>query len=418
MGNSPAIDNGSNPDDLDFDQRGEGFPRTIGSQTDIGAVEVQITLTVAGSGPGQNTVRIFNAATGALLTTLTPYGNFFGGIRTAVADVNGDSILDVITGAGTGGGPHIRAFSGADNFVTMLEDFFAFAPNFTGGVFVAAANFNPLVDDNAEIVVAADAGGGPHVKVFDVSGPGLVEVQSFFAYGNFGGGVRVGTADVNDDGIPDIITGAGPGATPHVKVFDGTIMQVTGMPATLRSFFAYGVGFGGGVFVAGGDVNGDGVDDIITGAGPGGTPHVKAFSGDTLAELASFFAYGTAFGGGVRVGTTLGPDGDGIADIITGAGQGGGPHVKIFSVDTSRPRRKSRASSRLIPALPAGCSSAAEPSFRTETRCSSAAEPSRAMPRRFRRVNWMLWWKRPSSAWQTPGHRRLRSRPCRPWMSA
>lgn len=38
---SPAIDAGSNPNNLTTDQRGEGFNRTIGSATDIGAFEVQ-----------------------------------------------------------------------------------------------------------------------------------------------------------------------------------------------------------------------------------------------------------------------------------------------------------------------------------------------------------------------------------------
>ena len=36
---SPAIDTGSNPAGLMTDQRGEGFPRTLGNQTDIGAYE-------------------------------------------------------------------------------------------------------------------------------------------------------------------------------------------------------------------------------------------------------------------------------------------------------------------------------------------------------------------------------------------
>ena len=59
--------------------------------------------------------------------------------------------------------------------------------------------------------------------------------------------------------------------------------------------------FPGGVSMTLGDVNGDGDVDIIAGAGPGGGPHVRVFSGVDLAELASFFAYDPAFIGGVQV---------------------------------------------------------------------------------------------------------------------
>jgi hypothetical protein len=38
---SPAIDAGSNDAFLDFDQRGEGFARVVGTEADIGAFEVQ-----------------------------------------------------------------------------------------------------------------------------------------------------------------------------------------------------------------------------------------------------------------------------------------------------------------------------------------------------------------------------------------
>src|SRR5687768_2290399 len=127
----------------------------------------------------------------------------------------------------------------------------------------------------------ADAGGGPHVKGFNVLTAS--ETHSFFAYApTFTGGVRVAAGDVNGDGFNDIITGSGAGAPGHVKVFDGS----TG--GELRSFFAYDTGFTGGIHVAAGDVNGDGRADIITGTGAS-TSHVKVFSGATGAELRSFF---------------------------------------------------------------------------------------------------------------------------------
>ena len=171
----------------------------------------------------------------------------------------------------------------------------------------------------ADIITGTDSGSS-HVKVFD----GLTgsESSSFFAYSGFTGGVRVGTGDLNGDGFADIITGAGPGASGgHVKVFDG----LTG--AQIRSFFAY-PSFTGGVFVSGGDVNGDGFADIITGT-DAGSSHVKVFDGLTGSEIRSFFAY-SGFTGGVRVGTGD-LNGDGFADIITGAGPGAsGGHVKVF----------------------------------------------------------------------------------------
>ena len=41
LSNSPAIDAGSNPNNLEFDQRGAGFERVVGGNIDIGAVELQ-----------------------------------------------------------------------------------------------------------------------------------------------------------------------------------------------------------------------------------------------------------------------------------------------------------------------------------------------------------------------------------------
>jgi hypothetical protein len=46
LAGSPAIDTGINPDNLATDQRGEGFNRTVGDATDIGAFEVQTVANV------------------------------------------------------------------------------------------------------------------------------------------------------------------------------------------------------------------------------------------------------------------------------------------------------------------------------------------------------------------------------------
>src|SRR5262249_20642461 len=80
-----------------------------------------------------------------------------------------------------------------------------------------------------------------------------------------------------------IAVGAGPGGSPQVNVY--------GLDGKLHfSFQAYDQRFTGGVTVATGDFNNDGVDDIITGAASNGGPHVKVFDGRNLNLLASFFA--------------------------------------------------------------------------------------------------------------------------------
>jgi len=188
-------------------------------------------------------------------------------------------------------------------------------------VWLLLAGLWPVAVAAQDLVFASGAGSPPTVSVRHRDGT----QTSFYAYDPaFSGGVRVALGDVDGDGVPDIITGAGPTGGPHVEVFSGKDF------ALLASFYAYNPAFTGGVYVAAGDVNGDGRADIITGAGAGGGPHVEVFSGADLSMLASFFAYGPSFTGGVRV-AAGDINGDGHADIITGAGPGGGPHVEVFS---------------------------------------------------------------------------------------
>src|SRR5207248_482212 len=65
--------------------------------------------------------------------------------------------------------------------------------------------------------------------------------------------------------------------------------------------FVYNPAFTGGVRVAMGDVTGDGVPDLITAAGIGGGPHIQVFQGPDFVLRDGFFAYEPSFSQGVYV---------------------------------------------------------------------------------------------------------------------
>jgi hypothetical protein len=288
--------------------------------------DTSVGIVVAGAASGSDLLRILDGVTGELRAELQPFPGFTGGLNVALGDLNGDGIDEVIVGAGAGGGPHVRIFDGStlNQISGPLGSFFAYDAGFAGGVSVAVGDVNN--DTIPDVITGAGPGGGPHVKV--ISGADGSLLRSFFAYDpRFTGGVFVAAGDTDADGHADVITGAGLGGGPHVKVFSGR----TG--GELMSFFAYDSAFTGGVRVASGDIDQDSHADVITGAGPGGGPHVRAFSGRDGSELASFFAYDPAFTGGVYVAATD-DNGDGRHDIVTSAGPGGGPHVRILDGQT------------------------------------------------------------------------------------
>ena len=82
-------------------------------------------------------------------------------------------------------------------------------------------------------------------------------------------------ADINGDGIKEIIVGVGDDAAPHVKVYNVSEDLQT-------EFYAYASTFTGGVNVSGGDVDGDGMDEILTIPRGVGGPQVKVIDGESL----------------------------------------------------------------------------------------------------------------------------------------
>ena len=221
---------------------------------------------------------------------------------------------EYVTGAGPGSEPFVQVFDANGNGIVKFD---AFDRSFTGGVSVAVGD----VDGNGqlEIIAGAGSGGGPVVAVFRADGTLL---NTFFAYDpSFRGGVNVGAGDVTGDGRPDIVAGSGNGGGPMVAVFN-----LAGRREA--AFFAYEPGFRGGVNVAVGDVDGNGVSEVVTGVGNGGSSLVKVSSGFGQLEEA-FFAFDPAFRGGVTV--AVGNTDARVGADIFATPSFGDPEVRAFS---------------------------------------------------------------------------------------
>ena len=327
------------------DVDGDGVPDLAASAPDEDAALPGGDVVVDG---GQ--VHLFSGATGASLRTFVspepePDG-FFGGHVLAAGDRDGDGVSDlyvsssrlVLGGAGNVG--RVYVLSGADGLELARLD----TPNPTGGGEFGSflARLGDLTGDGVgEIGVSAvgeTAGaldlvragklyvfdGATDALVLDIEAPD-VEVEAGFGYTSDDAG------DVDGDGVPDIVTGAPfrtgtDGASELVgRLYlisgaDGSAIRTVASPTeTQLGFF--------GRWVAGlGDVDGDGVPDVVSG-GNGepiqgdyrGRAHViSGADGQAVRTLASPDEQFIGFYGEVL--TAVGDlDGDGVTDFAVSA---------------------------------------------------------------------------------------------------
>lgn len=277
--------------------------------------------------------------------------SFNSGFSVATGNVWGDARDEIIVGTGPKTVNMIRVYS---NDGTLLSSFTPLPKSITGGVRVAACDLNN--DGTDEILAAPASGYKPYIRIFNVQGKQVLKKQFWTLDGKVSYGLNIACADLNGDKVPEVIAASDVGSgqitvhrpngtrisnfLPFGKSYRGG-MTVTALSTasgmrilaakvqggefrafTLQGkrsgpgYAPFGKTFTGGLALVTGDINADGVQDVLVTPLSKSKPRVKVFANDLHTLISQFYAYPTTFTGGVR--TAIGDtDGDGTQNIIT-----------------------------------------------------------------------------------------------------
>ena len=320
------------------------YPVTVTASNGINPAATQLlTINVWRNVPaatGGNLTTPFNLGPGSYVVSLgngkvlinnpdgkqqqfTPFPGFNGTLSTSLVDRNGDGTADsIMVAVATGGAPAVLVLDAGTGNVAY--NFYAFDPGFRGGVTVAGGVTK--INGVATTVVLGGAGPGaePSISAFDaVTGTFR---KAFYAYAQaYRGGVRVAMSGPDSTGQSLVV--ASPAINSHVTTF-----TLEDPSKALASFYAFNpVTLYQGVWVAAGHLNGDGLSELVVGAGPGknGKAEVSVF--DLQGNLQkNFLAFAQGFTGGVSVAVSD-YNKDGVGDIFASSGAGAKATFNVFN---------------------------------------------------------------------------------------
>jgi predicted lipoprotein with Yx(FWY)xxD motif len=302
------------------DVNGDGFADFI-----VGASDEDTN-----NGFGSGSARVFSGIDGSILYTFNGDSAFdgLGESVSGAGDINNDGISDFIVGApgddnnGSGSGS-ARVFSGADGSILYTFNGDSALDRFGRSVSGAGDVNNDGFDD---LIVGAvgDNNGLGSARVFSGADGSILYTFNGAAPGFLRFGTSVsGAGDVNNDGFDDVIIGATDSDTINgfltgsAGVFSGANGSI------LYTFNGDAEGDQFGISVSGaGDVNNDGFDDVIVGATQefsGGPGSARVFSGADGSSLYTFNGDSIGDFFGTSVSGTGDVNNDGVADLIVGA---------------------------------------------------------------------------------------------------
>ena len=163
-------------------------------------------------------------------------------------------------------------------------------------------------------------------------------------FSGFEGTPSVAMGDIDDDGVYDLVVGAGKDHAPELVVYAGKASDGNA-PFTkeLARFEAFNSAARGGISVAASQIDGSTADNIIVGSGPGAPSEVRVYrtklptAPGTAPELFSSFNPYLDDRNGVSVAAGFVDFTTGRYSVVTAPGAGSMAQVKVFNFSLMKP---------------------------------------------------------------------------------
>ena len=300
----------------------DGNTHTV--QADIDGDGINEIITSTGSGLGPN-IRAFSQD-GTLIDWFMAYDeDFRGGVNVVVGDFNGDG-SDELAIIPLNGKSNLRIYDLTNNSFTLLDWLFVYDERYIWGADLTTGDVDG--DGSDEIIVSPKKHGGPNVRIFSLNDYKLELLDWFYAYQpEFHGGVNITTGDLDGNGTDEIITAPASLGGSNIRAFTYTNNKFK----LLDWFMAYGPGTRGGFNITSGDLNNDNKAELVVAPGEGMAPNLRVYEYDTEFFLIDWeMVYDSSFSGGVNL-EILDIDSNGRTELIT-IPMTGKKNIRLYSL--------------------------------------------------------------------------------------